>query len=562
MRRAGIAAGSLAIPYLPFLVEVDPGEGLVGALCVGIAALIAPGAVGAAGGGPGVARRFVRGLLTAATLNVAAAVLLRLAGTPPTPRSFAWVLGVLVVTSGAVVFGCGGALPDPRRHRVATAMAAVGFLLAFVAGTRIVPPLEDQDTEVQGTAWGLAHDLEPLCLTNRSTIYFFAHPLLLHAFNASTLTLSGDLETVRTAYDAAFAERERLSPELRARGPGAALAALRDPAERPDRYGRWRREVYRPFLEDPALFGTRAPNFVFAAAVALLVFALARRLGAGPLDAALATIAYATLPEILVRSGYGGYYALTAATLLAGARLAAGEAGGGRAGAVAGVLAVLTNQKALVLAAAVAVARGLSAVASRSVSGCRNAMPLLGGIVAGGALFWVYGLGLAPHEFVADHLLEHGFRRFAGQEVLNRAGQAMYPSRPGLWLEFAGHLGWLWTGIGAVALATGAWRVWTGLRDRAAGAPPAEPTLRLTTHLVLWVLVGAVLFTVTDWRQTKHLCLLVPALSVLVGRLAGAAPRPAGFAIRAALVVTVAWNLIRIGQLTRDFESFPISSVW
>ncbi len=560
-RRAGIAAACLAIPYVPFVVGADPGEGFLGAVLVGGAGLVAPGLVGAAAGRPAAnaARRVTRGLLAAVGLNVMAAVVLKLAGGTPSPALFAAVLGGLVVSSGALVFGRGGSLPDPRRHRLVVVVALAAFALAFFAGTQVVPPLEDQDTEVQGTAYGLAHDLEPICLTNRSTLYFFAHPLLLHALNASTLTLSGDLETVRPPYEAAVAELDKLPPEARARGIGAAVAALKEPAPRPDRYIAWRRGVYAPFGKAPALFGTRAPNFVLAAVAAALLLGLARRLGARPFDAVLVVAAYATLPEIFVRSGYGGYYALTAVTFLAGAQLAAGGAGGARAGVAAGALAILSNQKALILVAATVGARALSGVAGRSVGRLRPAVPLLVGMVAGGAAFWMYGLGLAPHEFVADHLLDHGFRRFSGVEALNRAGHALYPSRLALWGEFAGHMGWGWTAAAVVALGVGAVRGVRGVR-RAIGS--GDTRSMLTLHLVAWVLVGAVLFTATDWRQTKHLCLLVPALSGLIVATLARAPRTGRFALRGVLGASIVWNVIWMGRLACDFESLAISTEW
>ena len=565
MKRAGIAATALAIPYLPFGLGVDPGEGLVGAVLVTAAALGAPGVVGAAAVGRGAPRRVTGALLAAAGLNVAAAVALRVLGIEPGPRSFGVALGLLVAGAGAFVIGRGRRPPDPRRHPLATALAVTAFALAWFAGTQVVPPLEDQDSEVQGTAYGLAHDLQPLCLTNRSTLYFFAHPLLLHAFNAATLTLSGDLETVRPPYDAARTARETQAPELRARGLAAAWSALRHSAPRPDRYLAWRGDVYGPFLKSPALFGTRAPNFALAALAAVLVFALARRSGAAPFDAALTTIAYATLPEIFVRSGYGGYYALTAATLLAGVGLAAGSAGGGKAGAAAGALAMLSNQKSLVVGAAAAGARALRALARRQPAELRMAGPLWLGLVAGGTVFWFYGLGLAPHEFVGDHLLEHGLLRFSGAEAVNRAGKLLYPTRPALWLEFASHMGWVWCAAAAIGMGTGIARGVRGLR-REPAAPVAGRASAdagsLVRHLVLWVVVGAVLFTATDWRQTKHLCLLVPALAVLIG--GGTAARPGGlrWVLRGGLAFAVVWNVVWIVRLAGDFEALKISTVW
>jgi hypothetical protein len=561
----------LGVPYVPILLGFVPGEGMLAGLWLAAAGLLAPAAAGALlPGGAGTARWFVRALLTAALLNVATAVSLYVAGVPPGPRSFAGVLGFVTVSTGAWGLSWGPRIPGPRRQPLFWFVGAGALLLAAFAGTRVVPPLEDQDSEVQGTAFGLAHELEPICLTNRSTLYFFAHPLLLHALNAGTLTLGGELPTVRPPYDAAVAEREKLPPEARRRGLTPALDALRAPGPRPDRALAWFREVYKPFLEDPALTATRAPNFFLAAAVAVLLLAWVRRLGAAPADAVLVVAAYATLPEIFVRSGYGGYYALTAATFLAATRLAAGPGGGGKSGYFAGTLAALSNQKALVPVAAVTGWRLLRAAAARSGSVFAPALPLLLGLLAGTTVFWIYGLWVAPQEFVADHLLEHGFRRFDGAEVVSRAGRAVYPSRPELWLEFARHFGWAWTALAVAAVGTAAVRAARSLRGAASspvfevteGTFPAGLAADSLAILAAWVLLGAAVFTWTDWRQTKHLCLLVPAATVLVGWLTARAGPRLRWVVRLVLAASLGWNVVWIVRLARDFTSLTISTVW
>jgi hypothetical protein len=544
---------------MPIAAGVSLGGGFVAAAIVGAAALGAPGTAGLLWGrGRGVARRFAHALGAVVLLNVAAAVGLKLVGISPTAASFAAALGVLTMATGGAAVARGSTMPGLTKEPAGIVVAVIGCGLAWLSGTYVVPPLEDQDMEVQGTAWGLANDLEPLCLTNRSTLYFFAHPLLLHALNASSLTLAGELPIVRPAYDAAVAAREASGAVERPRGVVAAWRALRAPEVRVDRSFEWFHEVYKPFLESPALLGTRTPNWVLAGAVAVLLFAAARRSGAGAGDAALVTVTYATLPEIFVRSGYGGYYVLSAATMLAGASLASGDQGGGRSGYVAGALAILSNQKALVVAMAVGAFRTMVAVAQRPTR-LAAAAPYVLGIVAGGTAFWVYGLAIAPSEFVADHVLDHALKRFAGGEVTSRAGQAVYASRPGIWLEFARHMGGGWVILAAAGLTLGLRQTW-----REVAAEPTGESSRgsLVAILTLWSIVGAVVFTATDWRQTKHLCLIVPALSVLIAALFPAArPRPR-MMLRVALVLSFAWNVRWLVRLANDFDSFTVTPIW
>jgi hypothetical protein len=79
---------------------------------------------------------------------------------------------------------------------------------------------------------------------------------------------------------------------------------------------------------------------------------------------------------------------------------------------------------------------------------------------------------------------------------------------------------------------------------------------------VLWVAVGAVLFTLTDWRQTKHLCLLVPALSVLLAAGTSRLPTPVRAVVRVLLVVAVVRNVVVLAAVAGDFATLAVSTVW
>jgi hypothetical protein len=426
-------------------------------------------------------------------------------------------------------------------------VGGAAFLLFAWSGTSVVPALEDQDSEVQGTANGIVRELAPVSLMNRGRLHFFAHPPLLHVFSATTITLAGELDTVRPAYDVAREELAKLPAADRERGLGAVVRALRHPPGATDRSFLWHSRVFRAFREDPALLATRAPNFVLGALAVSLVFAWARRLGAGAPDAVLVAAAYATLPEIVVRSSYGGYYALSAATFVSAAWLAAERRHRGSLAGVAGVLAALANHKAVVVGGASSVAAALRRRSAAAV--------VLLGVAAGTAAFWIWGLAIAPGDFVGEHLLDHGLRRFTLGEATTRAGAPIYPSRAGVWLEFATNHGWPWVA------AAGAGLLW-GITRAARGAPDLDPLTETAEILVAWTLLGAAVFTVIDWRQTKHLALIVPAATVLVAGLLCAAPRRARVPIRAVLAGAVAWNIAGIVRIARDFESLRVTPIW
>ena len=135
--------------------------------------------------------------------------------------------------------------------------------------------------------------------------------------------------------------------------------------------------------------------------------------------------------------------------------------------------------------------------------------------------------------------------------MLDRAGSPTYPGRIALWGEFAAHLGWAWTLLAAFSL------VWV-FRAWIAHAAAARALLLPA----VWVAAGAVLFTLTDWRQTKHLCLLVPALAVLMAALVADSGLRVRWLLRSALFLSLAHNAYWMVRLAENFHSLAPTPLW
>ena len=75
---------------------------------------------------------------------------------------------------------------------------------SYLYGAMFVVPEEqyDHDLEVQGTGYGLLTRFEPFLLTDRNTIYYFAHPPLLHYYAAASFLYYDELDHLKY-YDAA-----------------------------------------------------------------------------------------------------------------------------------------------------------------------------------------------------------------------------------------------------------------------------------------------------------------------------------------------------------------------
>ena len=173
--------------------------------------------------------------------------------------------------------------------------------------------------------YGLITRFEPLLLTDRHTLYFFAHPPLVHVYAAGSFLYHGAFSDL-----AFFDETSR-----RVRDAGGVRAAEFEPALA---------SIYQRYRERPHVIETRTPNLFLASATVALLGLWAGRISRRWWMGLLAAAAYATNPEVFVRSSYGGYFAidglaallmLLAAEMAAPARLAterSSDRGGCRCG--------------------------------------------------------------------------------------------------------------------------------------------------------------------------------------------------------------------------------------
>jgi hypothetical protein len=451
-------------------------------------------------------------------------VLGALAAPPPHPWLFlAWTLAV--TNLGLAV--AGKASFDPRaRWRLLGAVALLGFFATAAAALRLVPPLEDHDMEVRGTAYGLVSDLKPYFTSNREIYLPMSHPLLFNALVAQSLVVTGELEAVRPSYDSA----RRAEAAERAGETFAWDAA-------------WRAD-YDAFLATPALCGTRAPSALFAALVlALIAEALLRATGS-PAAAGFGALLYLTAPETIVRNAYAGYFSETVFAMLAAALILADDEIPGLPAwcAAAGAFMAVIDHKTVVFVVAIgawAVARSFL----RRERLDRRAAGLVLGFGAGTLAWWAYGLWVSPRAFVQDHLRKHLAHRFLLNDVRFAADHVnrYAPSIPELWREFAAHTGWVLIPVALVAAAAALIR-----KDGLPGT------------LALWFLAGAVAFSLTDWRQTKHLMNGLAPMVVLA--VAWAWPMRGWKRLALVLlVVAAALNLRTDAALIRDFQSLHVS---
>lgn len=511
---------------------------------------------------------------------VAVLILHRIAGAVPTQASM-WN-STWVATNVGFVAALWWPRPVVRRRAltraelVTTAIVfPVSFAFFYFGATSVVPPLRDQDHEVHATGYGLVTRFEPFLLTDRHTFHFFAHPPLLHLIVAGSFLYSGDFQDLRY-YNLASARalavvqgtpgslpdgpvaRERngsleyeavgvegMDYVLQPLGGGPRIRASAETIE-VDLIAR-RYETY------PHILSTRSPNVFLAAATVTLLMVWGTRMTRRPVLGVLLAAVYATSPEVFVRSSYGGYFAIGAFVsvlillavehaprVLTRAWIAPAFLGG--------ALAALSDHKLVLLPVAAAFMAWTPLGGPLREPGRKGLLvATIAGFALGTAVFWTYGLVTAPAAFLQDHLGTHLIDRITHNNPLGYQG---YPTLGGLWTEFLSHSGYLLVPIAILA-------VFVDLKT----SPDAAGALASRRLWLAWIICLAVVFSVVDWRMTKHLApmLLALHLALLPSR---SAPRwRTGLALLA-FGILLAFNVPAILQLKDDFAGFSITPAW
>jgi hypothetical protein len=522
----------------------------------------------------------VTGVSSLATLG---AMLVTTLGPEVPSRGLALAWTVLVINSGQILAGRPAALATGPRWNMLATVAGAGFLVTALCALHLVPPLEDHDLELGGSAWGLAADYQPWYLTNRELYVQAAHPVLFHFHISESLLFTGELAATHPSYDAAMRARK-------AEKNGESFPWMEQ----------WQAN-YQQFMARPALVGTRAPSCIFSAlALALLcqvVIHLTGNLTAG----LLAVLLFMSFPETLVRASYAGYFPVTLfATLVLVLIFSARDqeaTWAGRSGwmLAGGMFAALVNHKTVVLVLALMALAGmetlLGVLRERDFTPSRWLRRVDPGVVAmamgfGGGTFmwWTYSWLVHPAAFIEDHMRKHIAHRILLNDFrLGASDQRYAPGMLEVWTEFNAHTGYLFIPVALVAvlLLLVRWLVHPSRHD---GLPPATGKFpSLAPALALWFLTGAFLYTVTDWRQTKHLmnqlapmvvlatALVWPLLDHLQRRTGdGTGTAPGGssvfinstalrFSAGLLLLAVLGFNLLADYRLAMDFTSMTIS---
>jgi hypothetical protein len=84
----------------------------------------------------------------------------------------------------------------------------------------------------------------------------------------------------------------------------------------------------------------------------------------------------------------------------------------------------------------------------------------------------------------------------------------------------------------------------------------------LLANLGVWAILGWVLASITDWRQTKHLMLTIVPMAALGGLIVSSLGNRGKRLVLGLCLAAGICNVLRILQLLFNFDSLPPSTVW
>ncbi|MCJ7524014.1 MAG: hypothetical protein MUP71_02185 [Candidatus Aminicenantes bacterium] len=412
---------------------------------------------------------------------------------------------------------------DKHFYLFATMVIFVAGGLSFWGAVRVVPVLQDHDAVMECPAYGLAKTLKPYCIETRVPFYLAKGPTS-HFIYAFPLVLTDNLERVKHYYD-------------------TSLAALNLPDFKKNIVRMWHAEFMRwfPRQADRVILETRTTSIFISIMLALLLFAIIAEIVHSHSLAFTLSLIFLTLPEIFVRNSYAGYQNISNLFLL----LAIYHFIRNREDWLTPLLLATVNQKCVII---LGLAVGFWLLHQKTNFKKILLNKTLIGLVIGMLLLYAYGFLIHPQSLLEDQFQRHGIDRLLHQNPIPGMN---YPSIGGLWAMFAFNYGAFFI---VLFLAS------SMLMFKNRQAFPREMVL-------LFIVVStALVFSLVDWRMTKHLDLMIPAMMLISaygfrdhcwqvhGKYRGAV-----LTVIALVLINNAWIIAKLAQ---DFNWLKVTPIW
>lgn len=417
------------------------------------------------------------------------------------------------------------------------------YVSYYYIATYQISYLFDSDIERSGTSYGLLHTGKPYLLTDRDSSFFYAHPPLMNTYSATTILLSGNLPETKHYYDSAM---ERLfwishkfypDEEVLLNDPSGykILAKIKTVTQGNlifenilpskiisiDGIGRTKcfpvfentmqqetlrkykindllNNMEKNYAKNPLFFAGRLPLSFLSFLSCILLFTIIIKTSHSSLLATIGSLLYFSFPEIAIFGSSGIYTTLINVSMLFLVYFYIFHKEKMWLLFLAGVLCGLTSQKTIILPLSITIWEFITTKdLYKNIKQIVFNKAILG-FIFGLMIFWFYGISTEPKTFFIEHFKHHIFDRIFH---INTLGYSGYPTITKLWYDFGKNLGFWFFMVSILAINIQFFRKF--LKEKS--------TLGI---FFIWFTLGALCYSLVDWRVHYHLLIIVPAMTI------------------------------------------------
>lgn len=435
------------------------------------------------------------------------------------------------------------------------------FIFGYFQAADYIPALPDNTLTAQQAAYGLWNYLKPYTFNDDGFLtYYFAHPPLMNFYAANAIFLSGHMSEVKYYYDYSQIVNRiykdgpyigetflvYVSPEIsrkvsiidirgdmvvldqplpkiylhsayakyadelfqkedmfeinsyfpnrsirsKDRGRNPIVIKSRMPNKRiitrsiyeQIRLRIFHDELYKKFYSSPHKLCSRIVNIFFVMATLIVMMAIMIQFGLSYQEALFLLVVYISLPEVNVRSFCGSRTAIGNFCLITMVYFYLKQ--NIKFSFFSGLVSGLSTHKMILLP--------LAAIFNRLLFKKRRlpTRSMLVGFLGGILIYWIYATSIDAKTFFVDHIQYHLINRIFHINELGGGGN--YPNLVTYWKLFIANAGWPFFLMSIFPL-------FFLFREKNSGL----------SIFAFWFLIGAVVFSLVDWKETKHLILIV-----------------------------------------------------
>lgn len=413
------------------------------------------------------------------------------------PSSLFLFLFIFVVTNFGILFAKNDFFFIQKILKKHISLSILGFLviyaILFWGAYKVIPPLEDNDLDLQATSYGIMKTFTPFTLTDRLILYDFSHPILINFYSAASILFSEKLPEVKFYYDYGLKVKLALKEK-------AIHSPLTWVGKKNKQLKRWitrlEEDMYKEFNRNPNLIYTRMPHIFLGSLGAIVFFLFLNFITRSKILSFLGGMIYITLPENFVALCADVYTSLTNLFIILILYFYIVKPDKSlKESSTIWIMFWLNFFMALAYNKAIILPLSMLFYAyffRKEFKERKMENTAIVGFFSGTFLSWLYGAGVNFETFILDYFRYHFLNRFL--YIKDNFGEGYTFIE--LWKGFVNNHGIVFSLISLFSII---YLLRIGYKSR-------------YNLLAIWFFMGAVIFSIVDCKQTYHLLLIIPPL--------------------------------------------------